>query len=107
MAAKEIDTEFERVYETFERAASGWSKGPQRFVLDAALFRQIYQPKGSWRTSNQTRIPIIDHNDPDAGVLWIDARLFSDGYLRGNVKARSGEIQCVAVDVGDTLGSRA
>lgn len=105
MAAKEIDTAFERVYETFERA-SGWSKGPQRYVLDESLFGQVYQPKGSWRTSNVTRIPIVDQNDPEAGTIWIDARLFSDGYLRGNVKARSGEIQCVAVDVSDTLASR-
>ncbi len=49
------------------------------------------------------RIPVIDENKPADGPIWIDAKLFSDGYLRGNVKAKSGQIQTITVDVNDQL----
>ena len=98
MAAKEFDRRYDRV--------SGWSAPPQRFALDTNLFQDVYKSKGSWRENNMTRIPVIDEHNPAAGAMWIDAKLFSDGYLRGNVKARSGEIQSVAVDVsGELTGS--
>ncbi len=102
MPGKEFDLAYDRVATTYDRI-SGWSTAPQRFELDAALFRDEYQAKGIWRVSSVTRIPIIDRNDPDAGVTWIDARLFSDGYLRGNVKSRCGEIQTIAVEVSEFL----
>ncbi len=102
MSAKESDFSFERVSAPFFRA-SGWSTPPQRFVLDTGLFLEVFQSKGLWRADNVTRIPVIDEHDPSAGATWIDARLFSDGYLRGNVKARSGEIQSIVVDVSEKL----
>lgn len=98
MAAKEFDLRHDRV--------SGWSAPPQRFFLDTGLFQDVYKSKGSWRENNVTRIPVIDEHNPAAGAMWIDAKLFSDGYLRGNVKACSGEIQSAAVDVsGELTGS--
>ncbi len=102
MPGKELDFTHDRISSIYDRI-SGWSTLPQRFVLDTTLFRDEYQSKGTWRVSSVTRIPIVDQNDPDAGVKWIDARLFSDGYLRGNVKSRSGEIQCIAVEVSELL----
>ena len=98
MSAKEFDSKYDSV--------SGWSAAPQRFVLDAVLFQDVYQSRGTWRVSNVTRIPVVDQHNPSAGATWIEAKLFSDGYLRGNVKARDGEIQSVAVDVTGELGGQ-
>ena len=102
MAAKESGLNYERVFVPYKGHA-GWRPAQQRFVLDRELFMHEFRPKGLWRTTHVTRIPVTDENNPDGGCTWIDARLFGDGYLRGNVRAESGEIQTIAVDVRDRL----
>jgi hypothetical protein len=98
MAAKDVEFAYDSV--------SGYNIPRQRFVLDASLFQEVFSSKGEWRSSNVTRIPVVDDHNPAAGVTWIDAQLFSDGYLRGNVTARSGEIQSVVVDVSSQLAEQ-
>ena len=95
--AKDFDFRYERV--------GGYNPPLQRFVLDAPLFQEVFSSKGEWRSSNVTRIPVVDHYNRAAGITWIDAQLFSDGYLRGNVTARSGEVQSVVVDVSPHLAA--
>lgn len=102
MAAKESGVSYERVFVPYGGHTTGAAQ-QQRFVLDDALFLSIFSSKGLWRTTNVMRIPVIDENKPADGPIWIDARLFSDGYLRGNVKAKSGEVQTITVDVNDRL----
>lgn len=105
MAAQDFDFTNDRVSDTYDRV-SGWNEAPQRFVLDTDLFQDVYRARGAWRVNNVTRIPVVDQHRPEAGVNWIDARLFSDGYLRGNIKSRTGEIHCIAVDIsGELAGS--
>ena len=94
--------EFNNTYDT----ASGHSTPRQRFVLDESLFTEAFSSKGEWRSSNVTQIPVVDEQNRAAGVTWINAQLSSDGYLRGNVTARSGEIQSVVVDVSPHLAAR-
>jgi len=98
MAAKDVDFSYDSV--------CGYNLSPQRFVLDGPLFKKVFSSKGEWRSSNVTRIPVVDDHNRAAGVTWIDAQLFSDGYLRGNVTARSGEIQSVVVDVSPHLAEQ-
>ena len=94
--------EFITTYDT----APGHSNARQRFVLDEPLFTEVFSSRGEWRTSNVTQIPVVDEQNRAAGVTWINALLSSDGYLRGNVTARSGEIQSVVVDVSPHLTAR-
>lgn len=98
MSADEFNTRYD--------AAPGHSLPKQRFVLDEPLFTEVFSSRGEWRSSNVTKIPVVDDQDRGAGVTWINAKLSSDGYLRGNVTARSGEIQSVVVDVSPHLTAR-
>ena len=95
MAAKDFNITYDTV--------AGHTAQTQRFVLDEPLFEEVFSSKGEWRSSNVTQIPVVDNHNRAAGVTWIDARLSSDGYLRGNVTASSGEIQSVVVDVSPHL----
>jgi len=98
MSADEFNTTYD--------AASGHSIPSQRFVLEELLFTEVFSSRGEWRSSNVTQIPVVDEQNRAAGVTWIKAQLSSDGYLRGNVTARSGEVQSVVVDVSPHLTAR-